>query len=156
MCDRPFIIDCQLSEIKSQEMSLQWHLDTDINVWSKLSTGKIRGQKKCKNAKVLLLLLFDVFLLAFVCVWVEGMLMRVLGMPPLAGDTRCCFVDFTTVVLAAAAETVGGEAGALTFLHLHLSWTNRAGWRVSFNGHLCAAQSSKGCRYLVILVLLLS
>lgn len=58
--------------------------------------------------------------LALIRVWVEGMLVRVLGVPALAGDARRCLVYFPTVILPAASETVGGEAGALAFLHLRL------------------------------------
>lgn len=47
--------------------------------------------------------------------------MRVLGVPPLARDARRRLIDFPTVILATAAETVGGEAGALALFHPHLS-----------------------------------
>lgn len=39
--------------------------------------------------------------------------MRVLGVPSLTGGPRRRLVHFTAVILPAAAETVGGEAGAL-------------------------------------------
>lgn len=43
--------------------------------------------------------------------------MGVLSVPPLARDARRRLVDFPTVVFTAAAEAVGGEAGALALLH---------------------------------------
>lgn len=61
-------------------------------------------------------------LLALVRVWVERMLVRLLGIPALARDTWCCLVDFTAVILAASTETVGGKDGALTFLHANFRW----------------------------------
>lgn len=48
------------------------------------------------------------------------MLVGVLGVPTLTGDARRGLVDFPAVILPAASETVGGEAGALAFLHLRL------------------------------------
>lgn len=48
------------------------------------------------------------------------MLVRVLGVPALTGDARRGLVDLPAVILPAASETVGGEAGALAFLHLRL------------------------------------
>lgn len=46
--------------------------------------------------------------------------MRQLGVPALTGDARRSLVDFPTVILPAASETVGGKAGPLAFLHLRL------------------------------------
>ena len=51
-------------------------------------------------------------LLAFVGVGVERVLVRLLGVPALAGDTGRGLVHFATVVLSAATEAVGGEAEA--------------------------------------------
>lgn len=129
-------------EIRSQENVLQWHLDINIHVWVKQSTFQLTGSECSKwpqstpHLRDILYLfsssvmyaywMLTVCLLAFICVWVEGMLMRILGIPPLAGNTRCCFVDFPTVILPSAAETVGGEAGALPFLHPNLSWAQGA------------------------------
>lgn len=53
--------------------------------------------------------------------------MRVLGVPPLARDARRRLIDFPTVIFATAAETVGGEAGALALLHPHLRCGARQG-----------------------------
>lgn len=75
-------------------------------------------------------------LLAFVGVRVKGMLMWVLGVPPLAGDAWCGLVDFPTVILPPATETVGREAGPLAFLNLHLSWGGRSWTRIKLAGHL--------------------
>ena len=126
-------------DIRSQEISLQWHLDINIHVWI---TFKLMSTMSAKNNPKVLSNTLNVFfspasccmlcmyLLAFVCVWVKGMLMRVLGIPPLTRDTWCCLVDFTAVILPAAAETVGLLlAGALALLDPHLSWRVRASWR---------------------------
>lgn len=80
--------------------------------------------------------------LAFVCVWVEGMLMRVLGVPPLTGDTRRRLIDFPTVILPAATKTVGREAGALAYLNTRLGWWKRASWGgIKLAGQLWTTQS---------------
>lgn len=74
--------------------------------------------------------------LAFVGVGVEGMLVRVLGVPRLTRDPRRGLVDLTAVVFSTATETVGGEAGALAFLHPDFSWAEEPNSR-SVNSHLC-------------------
>lgn len=114
-----------------QEISLQWCFDINIHVQCSESTIKLtscdnkQNLKKRLNEKVNLN--SDQRLLALIYVWVEGVLMGLLGIPPLAGDAWRGLVDSPAVILPAPTETLGGEAGALALLYVNFSWREGTG-----------------------------
>ena len=151
-------------EIRSQEIPLQRHLDINIHVWSKLTGYECRKSPQSLSvfqkhstsppSSFLQFIISCMYLLALICVWVEGVLMRVLGVPPLTGDTWRCLVDFASVILPAAAETVSGETRALAFLHAHLSWREGARWKgneLAFIGHLWTSQRRGWLMWLILM-----
>lgn len=111
-----------------QEISLQWHFDINIHVQCSESTIKLTS---CDNKKFFfddkVNLNGDQRLLALIYVWVEGVLMGLLGIPPLAGDAWRGLIDFPAVILPAPTETLGGEAGALALLYVNFSWREGTG-----------------------------
>lgn len=111
-----------------QEISLQWRFYINIHVQCSESTIKLTScDKKKKRLNEKVNLNSDQRLLALIYVWVEGVLMGLLGIPPLAGDAWRGLVDSPAVILPAPTETLGGEAGALALLYVNFSWREGTG-----------------------------